>query len=70
MQVRDDRENTGNYRNRCNRIGEVIVGIFFGVNHRVQDQADDSDDQENVLRDQDHRLVLHQQPEDIQERQA
>ena len=52
------------------RVGQRVVLILLRVHHRVQDQTDDGDDQEYVLGQQHDRLVLHQQPEHTEYRQA
>ena len=69
VQIDTYRVDCGNDRYSCNSVGDRIAAALR-VHHRVKNQADNRKDQEHVLRQQHNGLVLHQQPEDREKRQA
>ncbi len=70
MQVNNHGEDARQDGHGRDRIGEVVVLVLALVNHRVQDQADDRDNQEHVLRDQHDRLMLDEPPQHAEHGQA
>ena len=55
---------------RCQRVGQRVAAIGFAIDHRVENDADDGGNQEDVLGHQNDGLVLHEQPEQAEYRQT
>ena len=70
VQIHADCVQTRDNGQAGDHVGDRVIAVLFAMHHGVQNKADDSDNQKNVLRQQYDGLVLYEQPEHTEERQA